>query len=225
MCRHGSVLVVVLGLLAILSVIGVAFITMSGLDRSTSASFAMQTQLTLAADGAVDYVCHHLVHDVWTDDGALLTGTPGCERYDYPGDEDNWLARPVGDTTSPNKVSFGGPTEKRFGIDFGGTTAVVDNDGDGKEDGIWIPDLAAPFDQYIVRVSVTVLDHGALLNVNAHGYTSEGWEYTNLARTPQTRRNRFPKPPRKSGRQHGREAIAAHDRLLDRRGPRRWKRP
>ncbi|HUS45588.1 MAG TPA: hypothetical protein VM219_06100 [Phycisphaerae bacterium] len=183
MCRHGSVLVVVLGLLAILSVIGVAFITMSGLDRSTSASFAMQTQLTIAADGAVDYVCHYLVHDVWTDDGALLTGEEGCERYDYPGDEDNWLARPVGDTTSPNEVSFGKPTKPLlFGIESGGNSAVVDNDGDGTDDGIWIPELAAPFDQYIVRISVTVLDHGALLNVNAHGYTSAGWEeYANLA--------------------------------------------
>ncbi|MGB2937052.1 MAG: hypothetical protein WBD05_02460, partial [Phycisphaerae bacterium] len=165
MCRHGSVLVVVLGLLAILSVIGVAFITMSGLDRSTSASFAMQTQLTIAADGAVDYVCHYLVHDVWTDDGALLTGGPGCERFDWPGKDiagivhDPWLAGTFGGTD--NAISFqSDQTVPMFGgIDFGGTTAVVDNDGDGTDDGIWIPELAAPFDQYIVRISVTVLDH------------------------------------------------------------------
>ncbi|MGB2974786.1 MAG: hypothetical protein WBD18_01955, partial [Phycisphaerae bacterium] len=64
--RHsGSVLVVVLGLLAILAVVGVAFVTMSTLDRATADSFALQTQMMLSADGAIEYTIHEMVLDVW----------------------------------------------------------------------------------------------------------------------------------------------------------------
>jgi hypothetical protein len=61
----GSVLIVVLGLLAILAIVGVTFVTMSSMDRSTASNFALQSQFMLAADGAVDYVCDHLIKDLW----------------------------------------------------------------------------------------------------------------------------------------------------------------
>jgi len=69
----GSVLIVVLGLLAILALIGITFITMSNLDRRTATNFALQSQFMLAADGAVDYVCHHLVQDAWAYDAQTHT--------------------------------------------------------------------------------------------------------------------------------------------------------
>jgi len=209
MRQKGSILVVVLGLLSILAVIGVAFLTLSSLERSTATSFALQTQMMIAADGALDYAVHQMVTDVWEWDvkldendkpvfsftGNLLTGrpasTPGvfpysaaCETFDYPSDADPWLSSPITGNTTPDHISFAGPVVQRFGIKFGGTTATVDNLGipvdDPAKNGIWIPDLAAPYDQYLVRASLTILDHNALINFNAHGSRDtgeDGWEY------------------------------------------------
>lgn len=220
MKQHGSVLVVVLGLLAILAVIGVAFLTLSSLERSTAANFAMQTQMMLAADGALDYAVHQMVLDVWewevtgTDElpvfaftgSRLLSGreaakpTTGkkvpynwaCEPYDFRRAgtdpfvvEDTWLSGNITTgNTAPSDISFAGDVVKRFGVNFGGTTAVVDNLGmpvtAPAKNGIWIPDLAAPCDQYLVRASVTILDHNALVNLNAHGNRDTGgidWVY------------------------------------------------
>lgn len=61
----GSVLIMVLGLLAVLAVVGITFVTMTNIDRRTAANFALQSQFMLAGDAAVDYVCHHLVQDLW----------------------------------------------------------------------------------------------------------------------------------------------------------------
>ena len=212
MKQHGSVLVVVLGLLAILAVIGVAFLTLSSLERSTATSFALQTQMMLAADGALDYAVHQMVTDVWEWDvtgtssapafnftGKLLTGrvasTPGvfpysaaCETYDYPSAADDpWLSTPIVSNAPPAWISFGqmgGPTATRFNIKFGTLVTGPDNLGfpvdaaERQPNGLWIPDLAAPCDQYLVRASVTILDHGALVNMNAHGSKdTSAWEY------------------------------------------------
>jgi len=204
MKQHGSVLVVVLGLLAILAVIGVAFLTLSSLERSTAASFALQSQMMIAADGALDYAVHQMVTDVWEwripeankfeFTGNLLTGRQAgldpidgktyaaCETYDYPAADDPWLSGNITGNTEPNPISFAGDVVKRFGVNFGGTTAAVDNLGmpvtAPAKNGIWIPDLAAPCDQYLVRASVTILDHNALVNLNAHGSKVTGaWEY------------------------------------------------
>ena len=213
MKQHGSVLVVVLGLLAILAVIGVAFLTLSSLERSTATSFALQTQMMLAADGALDYAVHQMVTDVWEwritpvvntpgkfeFTGKLLTGRKAgldpdgktygaCETYDYPSAEDPWLSGNITGDTAPNPISFAGDVVKRFGVNFGGTTASVDNLGmpvdAPAKNGIWIPDLAAPCDQYLVRASVTILDHNALVNLNAHGNIQDTgtWEYSDCAR-------------------------------------------
>ncbi|HET6441517.1 MAG TPA: hypothetical protein VFH53_03995 [Phycisphaerae bacterium] len=209
MRQKGSILVVVLGLLAILAVIGVAFLTMSNLERSTATSFAHQTQMMIAADGALDYAIHQMVTDVWEWDvtgtaeapafsftGNLLTGrvasgnptTPpysaACETYDYPSAAtDPWLSAPITGNTTPDNISFAGAVVQRFGVNFGGTAAAVDNLGmpvaAPAKNGIWIPDLAAPCDQYLVRASVTILDHGALVNMNAHGSKNTAeWEYS-----------------------------------------------
>ncbi|HUU31562.1 MAG TPA: hypothetical protein VMY69_05615, partial [Phycisphaerae bacterium] len=216
MRQKGSILVVVLGLLAILAVIGVAFLTMSNLERSTATSFALQTQMMIAADGALDYAVHQMVLDVWEWDvtgtsaapvfnftGKLLTGreatgnpaTPpnsaACEPYDYPSAAtDPWLSTPIVLNATPAWISFGDKSATRFNIKFGTSATQSDTatwpDNLGfpvaaaarTANGLWIPDLAAPCDQYLIRASVTILDHGALLNMNAHGSkdTSE-WEY------------------------------------------------
>ena len=141
----------------------------------------------------VPYAVHQIVIDVWdysTDDKkltfrdppGLLTGINKCEPFDCPGPDDAWLSGNITGNSTPNPISFAGAVVKRFGVNFGGTTAAVDNLGlpgaSPAPNGIWIPDLAAPCDQYLVRASVTILDHGALLNANAHGNKNTGdWEY------------------------------------------------
>lgn len=218
--RHsGSVLVVVLGLLAILAVVGVAFVTMSTLDRTTSASFALQTQMMLSADGAIEYTIHEMVLDVWEWDvanrifsftGKLLTGRAAyqtdansyggaCEPYDFPSAAaDAWLSSPITSQKTPTWMSFQEPTTRVFGgLRARGTAKtkpgnwpdnlglpVADSDlvptaSNAWTNGIWVPDLVAPFNQYLVRTSVTVLDHNALVNLNAHGNQDTGgmWPY------------------------------------------------
>ena len=208
MKQHASVLVVVLGLLAILAVIGVAFLTLSSLERSTATSFALQTQMMIAADGALDYAVHQMVTDVWEWNvtgtsstpvfnftGNLLTGreasgnpaTPpyygACETYDCPSAADPWLSTPIVENATPAQISFGDKSDTLFWIKFGSQVTGPDNLGmpvtAPAKNGIWIPDLAAPCDQYLIRASVTILDHGALLNMNAHGnFRNSGtWEY------------------------------------------------
>jgi len=38
--------------------------------------------------------------------------------------------------------------------------------------GVWIPDLSFPFETGLIRVSLTVIDHNSLINLNAHGNTT-----------------------------------------------------
>jgi len=180
MKANGSVLIVVLGLLAILAVVGVAFVTMSTIDRSTAANFAVNTQIMMAADGGVEYACHYLVNDVWQVTGTgtsrkylLLTGAAGYEVYDYPGTDDAWLTDTITTTpAAPTNISFkqtAAPTPLPYGLTFNTTAAGCDNLGIGGTNGVFIADLAFPFEGYVGRVSLTILDHGGLLNLNAHG--------------------------------------------------------
>jgi len=253
----GSVLIVVLGLLAILAIIGITFVTMSNLDRRTATNFAVQSQFMLAAEGAVDYVCHHLVQDLWAyntleesqaeEPGAshrhqyysdcLLTdhnrptvlksenvGLLRNEPFDYPDKAyDPWLSSPINPTTGAlfsndgyaAHFSYGyqrayrrvgkpagfetplGPYGLRdWGIDTdpqlrpnnlgfpapgqGGTVMVprytYDIPGNSTGHGVWNPDLSFPFQTGLIRVSVTVLDHGRMMHLNAHGNKNQANE-------------------------------------------------
>ncbi len=237
----GSVLIVVLGLLAILAVIGITFVTMSNLDRRTATNFAVQSQLKLAAEGAVDYVCHHLVQDLWAynsmeqpeeqgvavqrheyySTGFLLSdhGGPSAigtsdnagllrnEPFDHPGTQyDPWLCSTISNTGSimDNRFSYGYQNARRYRQLTAGPYGLRDwgtdtdeqlrpnnlgfpaSDGtvprytydisSGPGHGVWIPDLSFPFEAGLVRVSVTVLDHGRMLNLNAHGNQHQGSE-------------------------------------------------
>ncbi len=210
MRSSGSVLIVVLGLLAILAIVGITFVTMSSLDRSTATNFAIQSQFILAADGAVDYVCHHLVMDLWEytpstgtykdrllTDANTATGLIRNEPYDFPGTEDPWLATAVDAEDLP-----AAPTAQRsydlavtgtppFGLkDQWGSTGAPSGEfpnnlgfpssnkkvsmyTQGNGHAVWIPDLSFPFETGLIRVSVTVQDHNAMINLNAHGNTVE----------------------------------------------------
>ena len=267
MRSQGSVLIVVLGLLAILAIVGVTFVTMSSMDRSTASNFALQSQFMLAADGAIDYVCDHLVKDLWqynpqawrgglTDESddpygdltpPLLTdlktipnprasGTSVTlsrlearyafirnEPWDYPGPEDPWLGTTLDWPTLTALAGASGqapPDQPDFQYSYGttlntnayglqgrwGAAASVATDvtnrannlgipgGDAETrsiaftpwqravhvdphwppSGVWIPELSFPYETGLIRVSVTVQDHGALVNVNAHGNPESG---------------------------------------------------
>ena len=226
----GSVLIMVLGLLAVLAVVGITFVTMTNIDRRTAANFALQSQFMLAGDAAVDYVCHHLVQDLWYYDlstqryayqagggggaGAgqalLLTDQNNQtdqelarnEPFDYPSEEyDPWLSSPpqysAGQGFSINPVtghfSYGEIGGTFYGLASWGlpgtpTTERPNNLGwptrqgsrsevlpytQGHGHGVWNPDLAFPFDVGLIRISVTVLDHGGMINLNAHGRSDE----------------------------------------------------
>jgi len=210
----GSVLIVVLGLLAILALIGITFITMSNLDRRTATNFALQSQFMLAADGAVDYVCHHLVQDAWAYDAQTHTykdqllndqnqgnGLLRNEPFDYPSDEyDPWLSTSPEDESLPASAHFsyghltgdvypdlrrtgpfglrdwGDDTDTRlrpnnlgFPTAEGGRVKVKTYTPSGQGHGVWNPELSFPFETGLVRVSVTVIDHASMMNLNAHG--------------------------------------------------------
>ena len=218
MRQSGSVLIVVLGLLAILAVVGIAFVTMSGIERNSAANFAIQSQFNLAADSAVDYVCHHLVWDLWdwdptkrTSAGMLLNNTLNTvsdplgsdpnlysnEPYDCPGVLDPWLASTLTSASLPPGFHYSydapAPTPKPYGLTFWGRDCVnlhnSSSDPDGPPDnlgfptsnppgnGLWIPELTFPYDRGLIRISLTVQDHNALINLNAHGNGVSGWPY------------------------------------------------
>ncbi|MCX5685072.1 MAG: pilus assembly PilX N-terminal domain-containing protein, partial [Planctomycetota bacterium] len=238
----GSVLIVVLGLLAVLAVVGVAFVTMSSIESNTSANFALQAQFDLAADGAVDYVCQALIRDVWefnTDPaytstsyraytGYMLTGKFGTQHYDWPDPvipaalntvtpiQDAFLATTwsSGDpstvmptttaysfrapvmTLSPKPYllntwlnnSSGTPytsptnTSTSVTVDVSPNNLGIPDTDKGVKwwrppNGLWIPELSFPYESGPIRCSVTVQDHAAMVNLNAHGAppVSTGW--------------------------------------------------
>jgi hypothetical protein len=221
----GSVLIVVLGLLAILAIVGVTFVTMSNLDRSSAESFAIQSQFMLAADGAVDYVSHHLVMDLWewkhATSGTSLISTyqtlllsnanitddlMSNEPFDFPGTTtagigaDDWLAtipddeaysgttdhfsyqgaiftRASNAATAPFGVTQWAATgpcaiaqnERPNALGFPGTGGRVEEVSRANGHALWNPDLSFPHETGLIRVAVVVLDHGGMINFNAHG--------------------------------------------------------
>ena len=218
MKRKGSVLIVVLGLLAILAVVGITFVTMSSIDTSTAANFALQAQFDLAADAAVDYVCHPLVQDIWEFDtsastsptyrqytGRALTSLYGTEFWDQANaTSDPYLATNWAGATAPTGAVYSFATTGTVTLynlnNFGGATVTDGSesqpllghpnnlgipDTTGKviwnkpANGLWIPDLAFPYEAGVIRVSVTVQDHGAMVNLNAHGnwQDDQKWPY------------------------------------------------
>jgi len=243
---RGSILIVVLGLLAVLAVVGIAFVTMSSIESNSAANFALQAQFDLAADGAVDYVTQALIRDVWefgnntnTPErtatyrrytGYMLTGKFGTWHWDWPDpvtptgnmDEsqypwypwpDAFLATSWSATTPPltattraysfrttraitqglyNLNTWGGQagtnapytgsatldgSPNNLGIPtLTGATPVVYwySTPSALANGYWLPELSFPYENGIIRVSVTVQDHAAMVNLNAHG-TNNTW--------------------------------------------------
>jgi hypothetical protein len=233
MKSQGSVLIVVLGLLAILAVVGVTFVTMSSVDRATASNFALQSQFMLAADGAVDYVSHHLIQDLWAFDpttkkykestaggatgqvpllsddnssGSTL-GLIRNEPWDSPAPTfgDPWLSPTIQSTTAPNDTTFpysyrkaiaGTGSYLPYGLNCWGAEVnskatdytyrannlgIPGGDPDDPSNidpfrpanGVWIPDLSFPFETGLIRVSVTVIDQNSMVNLNAHGNSTE----------------------------------------------------
>ena len=230
----GSILIVILGLLGVMAVVGIAFVTMSSIESNTAANFALQAQFDLAADGAVDYVCQALVRDVWEFDpatrlytGYLLTGRFGTWPWDWPDPTKpttastptipwpdaflatNWSTNVAPTTIIPaysfrtdvamgtvkpfNLITWGAQSTgapwagsatldgspNNLGIPKTGATVLWYD----PPNGLWIPELASPFGSGVVRTSVTVVDHAAMVNLNAHGTpgiaaTGHGWTYS-----------------------------------------------
>ncbi|MDP6380417.1 MAG: hypothetical protein QF662_03635, partial [Phycisphaerae bacterium] len=185
--NRGVVLIMVLSVLSILALLGVTLVTVTRIDRQAARNYHEQVQAELLAQGALSYVSGKLVEDPWRTDVLLET-----EAYDAAGvDEDNdgqtddaWLTNfpSIPDPAAVTQVSFGGPSATVFGYECSGTIAVVgtDNLGTGTTDaphnwGVWVQDLTVPLEGgRIGLVSLTVVDHSAMVNMNFHGDDESG---------------------------------------------------
>jgi len=107
-----------------------------------------------------------------------------CPRPEY----DPWLATTPNGESIPDTghFSYGNQGSTHYGLAWGLDTPTDKRPNNlgwptsgrvrpyttGNGHGVWIPDLSFPFDVGLIRVSVTVLDHGAMTNLNAHGRSS-----------------------------------------------------
>ncbi len=201
MRQRGSVLIVVLGLLAILAVIGVAFVTMSSIERSTARSYALSSQMQITADDVVDYVCHDMITDLWEEYeqpgdprgrrgpfapglANLLTGAESTEPYDAPTGADVWMTSPIEGDSPPRQIAYNHVGGSWFdgAIQVGNASpSGVNNFGPpySSENGVYMPEIVYPFENGVMLASATVIDHGGLINVNVHGNVASGssWIY------------------------------------------------
>ncbi|MFC1588050.1 PilX N-terminal domain-containing pilus assembly protein, partial [Planctomycetota bacterium] len=60
-CKGGIVLIFVLGALALLSILALSFVTMTGLEKSISRNYVDRTQALLCAESGVEYALSHML--------------------------------------------------------------------------------------------------------------------------------------------------------------------
>jgi len=90
--RKGSALVMVIVLTVLLSLIGTLFIMMSRIDEMSTSSLQTDAELKAAVDAVVDRINKLLVDDVFANGSSWIDGSGDNEAWDYPGDDDAWLA-------------------------------------------------------------------------------------------------------------------------------------
>jgi len=82
--RNGSALILTVVLTTLLATIGVLFVLLSRLDKMAASAMSENRQLNFAIDTVVAKISQQLVLDV--------PGVVSQEYFDYPGQEDRWLA-------------------------------------------------------------------------------------------------------------------------------------
>ncbi len=179
--RLGSALIMTIVLTALMAIVGVVFLMASRVDNQATSAVSENKQLHDAVDSVIAIISRQLVQDV--------PGVAGQEYFDYPGNDDEWLAclEPVVDNNNtPTDVSddrykwlhisdisglWGGITqEAKIVPDYQtpispGTDA--DADGDGVSDAQWVtlPNITTNTGEAIYA-AVRIIDNSGMINVN-----------------------------------------------------------
>lgn len=186
--RSGSILVLVVALLAVLFVTGIGFLAMTSVDNRSSLAGRKYATIVVEADAAIQAV----VAEISRDNPARgpLAGLPDPEWWDYPWtnpsafgvDDDAWLAPilPEGDGAINTRVwrHISNLTGKAgFGRPVGGRPASLTAEGginvadceadttmDGVKDALWTLSPSGRF-----RIAYRVIDMSAMINLNVAG--------------------------------------------------------
>jgi hypothetical protein len=172
MLSAGSALIIAVILTSLLAIIGVMFIMVARVDKMATSSISLNKELNFAVDAVIAKISQELVSDV--------PGVAGAEYYDYPGNEDKWLAslEPYDDSGTykwrrisdiynrldANNLKAGIIPDYQQNI----TEDVnADADGDGVADSKWVEleDVNSNKGKPIYA-AVRIVDNGAMINAN-----------------------------------------------------------
>jgi hypothetical protein len=180
-----SALIIAVVLTSLLAIIGVMFVMIARVDKMATSAISENKELNFAVETVVAKISQELVLDV--------PGMPkGREYYDYPGEEDKWLAslepyektagnyywRQISDVY--NKL----PSSELIAEiipDYQDSVDVntpADADGDGVADSNWviIPDMTSSKGKPIYA-AIRIVDNGGMINVNtAYEFDPNGAE-------------------------------------------------
>ncbi|MDD5327645.1 MAG: hypothetical protein PHY02_07520 [Phycisphaerae bacterium] len=84
----GSAIILTVVLTSILAIIGMMFIMIARVDRMATSNISENKELNYAVESIIDRISQELASDV----PGMPKGATVQEYYDYPGDEDKWLA-------------------------------------------------------------------------------------------------------------------------------------
>lgn len=175
-----SALIIAVILTSLLAIIGMMFVMIARVDKMATSSIALNKDLDSAVETVVANISQQLILDV--------PGMPGQEYYDYPGEEDKWLASVEPNQIDPNKYYWRHISDiyDKFGTIESGLRAEIipeyitvigdsnsingypaDADGDGVADSNWVmvPNITSNKGKPIYA-AVRIVDNGAMLNVN-----------------------------------------------------------
>jgi hypothetical protein len=158
--ERGSVLLVVIGVLAVLALVGLAFVLFSRTGSATARNFQYQRQAEMQVQAQVAQVRADLVRNLYPagGSGARLS----AKSYDYPNAEDPFLFGYFGAGGAVLQTSYGGSAAVN--------PPQVDLDGDGTPDSVWR--VFPTSDGLLCRVAVQVVDEESKANVNVWGNTA-----------------------------------------------------
>ncbi|MEQ9461964.1 MAG: hypothetical protein RIG82_13530 [Phycisphaeraceae bacterium] len=132
--RRGSALLLAVGVLLLVFLAGVAFVSSSQSARIAGSAASRASSNDAAIQATVNYIGQVIARD-WTD---YTTGVAGSEYHDYPHpDVDPWLA-----STEPEDLVRLDPSQQNFLVaepftGFLGSLGQVNDDGDGDNTNDW----------------------------------------------------------------------------------------
>ena len=174
--RSGSVLILVVLLMVLLSVLGTLFLLMSRLDEMATWSISENRELDAGVEVIVNQINKVLVEDLFGDDDIMFNADASDEYYDYPGTNDAWLAslepfeyRPgdyhwrwISDIDETMTVNIGtGGTDAVIVADNAPIALLVDTNGDG------IPDILVDADGDVIPNAQADADSDGILDAQA----------------------------------------------------------